>query len=232
MLQQALVMQLLGRTDLFGALHEPDLLGVARQMRPANFVKGQMIFARGEPGRNIYLVVEGRVRFSVVSMEGRALSFNHAGKGELFGEIAALDHGLRTADAVALTRVQTMMLSQAALVRSIEASPRVAEAVIAFLCRRLRVMTERSEMIALYPVEVRLARLLWSAMAQQAPLKVDAPIALNLEMSQNELALLIGASRQKVNDALHCLEQRGALRRKGRMLICDAQKLGRFADMP
>jgi CRP/FNR family cyclic AMP-dependent transcriptional regulator len=71
-------------------------------MREASFQAGQAIFARGDSGTDIYLVTEGRVRLSVLSAEGRELSFSYAGPGDLFGEIAALDGGGRTADATPL----------------------------------------------------------------------------------------------------------------------------------
>ena len=98
MVQAALVTALLGRTDLFRSLNEADHSAVAAQMREATYESGQLIFGRGDAGEALYLVVEGRVRLSVLSAEGRVLSFGHAGRGDIFGEIAALDGQARTAD--------------------------------------------------------------------------------------------------------------------------------------
>src|SRR5262245_66142355 len=91
MTQVALLITLLRRTDLFRSLSETDLAAVAAQMRGVTYESGQLIFSRGDPGEGLYLVVEGRVRLSVLSVEGRALSFGHASRGDIFGEIAALD---------------------------------------------------------------------------------------------------------------------------------------------
>ena len=113
----------LGKTALFGSLAPADRLLVAGQMRRTGFSQGQTIFARGDPGGDVYLVVEGCVRLSVFSSDGRALSFKHANAGDIFGEIASLDGGVRTADAIALTRVEAMALARTRLNSLIETNP-------------------------------------------------------------------------------------------------------------
>ena len=88
----ALRITLLGRTDLFRSLSEVDRGAVAGQMREVTYEPGKLIFGRGDPGEEMHLVVEGRV-LSVLSAEGKVLSFAHAGRGDIFGEIATLDGG-------------------------------------------------------------------------------------------------------------------------------------------
>jgi CRP-like cAMP-binding protein len=190
-----------------------------------------MIFSRGDPGREIYLVIEGRIRLSVLSSDGRELSFDHAGPGHVFGEIATLDGGERTAGATAISRVHAMALPQKALMEVIENNPKVATAAIRFLCQRLRDTDQRLEAIALHRIEVRLARLMLSALKlQSAPVK-DGKAKLDLGMSQGELALLIGASRPKVNIALTMLEDMGAITKTGSGYTCDLEVLEGVADM-
>ena len=217
MVQAALVITLLGRTDLFRSLSEADRGAVAAEMREATYVSGQLIFGRGDPGEGLYLVVEGRVRLSVLSAEGRVLSFGHAGRGDIFGEIAALDGQARTADATALTRVTTTMLARSSLQRLMETKPQLAQAAVALLCRRLRATSEQIEAIALHSTQVRLARFLLAAIAikGQGEAKLQ-PIVLDLDMSQTELGLLLGASRSKVNEALATVEKLGAVRHAAR----------------
>jgi CRP-like cAMP-binding protein len=228
------VATLLGKTAIFGPLAQADRLAVAGQMLKAELQPGQIVFARGDAGRNVYLVVSGSVRLSVFSADGRLLSFKHANAGDIFGEIAALDGGRRTADAVALTRVVAMTLTKEQFDRLIETNPRVARAAIGWLCQRLRDTSAQAEAIALHPVEVRLARYLLSRMM---PPPSEAPAAgtgdrrttIDLGISQSELASLIGASRQKVNAALGLLEDAGAVNRIGRRLACDPALLARIA---
>ena len=110
---------LLGKTSLFSTLNGEDLKTIAQAMRPATFTAGEVIFQRGDPGKELYLVTEGRVRLSILTAEGRELSFAHATAGNVFGEMATLDARKRSADATAVTRVAAMILTQPVLNRMI-----------------------------------------------------------------------------------------------------------------
>jgi CRP-like cAMP-binding protein len=230
-MEQRAIVDLLGKSALFGSLADPDRVAIATRMRRVDFDPDQMIFSRGDPGREIYLVLEGRIRLSILSSDGRELSFAHAGPGNIFGEIATLDGGERTAGATAISRVQAMALPQRAMLELIENNPKVASAAIRFLCTRLRETDQRLEAIALHRIEVRLARLMLSALKLQSPGATGQNVALDLGMSQGELALLIGASRPKVNIALTMLEDMGAITRSGSKLSCDTEVLQNIADM-
>ena len=225
------VAAILGETALFGPLEPADRLAVARQMLKLELAPHETIFARGDPGSQMYLVVEGRVRLSVFSADGRLLSFKHAGAGDVFGEIAALDGGPRSADAVALTRVVVMTLTAERLNQLIEMNPRLARAAIACVCQRLRETSAQAETIALHPVETRLARYLLARVRPSAAGDARCrPALLDLSISQTELASLIGASRQKTNAALGLLQEAGAISRQGRTMVCDAEKLAEIAS--
>jgi CRP-like cAMP-binding protein len=224
------IVELLGKSALFGSLAEVDRTAIAGRMRRVQFEPDQMIFSRGDPGREIYLVLDGKIRLSILSSDGRELSFAHAGPGSIFGEIATLDGGERTAGATAISRVQAMALPQKAMLELIENNPKVATAAIRFLCSRLRETDQRLEAIALHRIEVRLARLVLSALKLQSPNAEGEAVPLDLGMSQGELALLIGASRPKVNIALTMLQDMGAISRNGSKLLCNTEVLQEIAD--
>jgi CRP/FNR family cyclic AMP-dependent transcriptional regulator len=219
----------LGATPLFGVLDAAERRSIALEMREVQFAPGQIVFGRGDPGRDIYFVVEGRVRLSVLTPEGRELSFAHAEAGQVFGEIAVLDGGMRTADATAVSKVVAHSLSKSALTRLIETRTTVREAVIRFLCNRVREADQQLEGIALYPIEVRLARFFLAAARQKGMAKPGARVTLDLPISQSELALLIGASRPKVNAALALLQDSGAIERSEKSMICDIDELENIA---
>jgi CRP-like cAMP-binding protein len=223
------LVDMLGVTPLFGGLSADERRSVALEMREVQFAPGQIVFGRGDPGRDIYLVAEGRVRLSVLTPEGRELSFAHAEPGQIFGEIAVLDGGLRTADATAVSKVVAQTLSKSALMRLIEASAPLREAVIRFLCNRVREADQQLEGIALYPIEVRLARFFLAATRQKGAVKPGSRVTLDLPISQSELALLIGASRPKVNAALALLQDSGAIVRNDKALICNIDELENIA---
>ena len=224
------IVDLLGRTALFGSLDEQVRKAIVARMRRVQFQPDQMIFSRGDPGRDIYLVLEGRIRLSVLSSEGRELSFDHAGPGNIFGEIATLDGGERTAGATAMSAVLAMSLPREVMLELIEQNPKVALAAVRFLCQRLRDTDQRLEAIALHRVEVRLARLMLSVVKLQSAAPKDGRAKVDLGMSQSEIGLLIGASRSKVNIALTMLQDMGALTRSGSSYICDIEALKSVAD--
>lgn len=224
--------QLIGRTTLFSGLAAADLAAIAAEVREVKFDAGQLIFSRGDAGNEVYLVAEGRVRLSILTGEGRELSFALVGLEQWFGEIAMLDGAERTADATAVTRVVALTLSKAAYQRAAASRPAVGEAMTRFLCKRLREADQQLETIALYPIEGRLARFFLASANQRGgkdKAGKDGRVMLDLAMSQSDLALLVGASRPKVNTALSLLEASGAIKRDGNKVSCDLDELKAIA---
>jgi CRP/FNR family transcriptional regulator, cyclic AMP receptor protein len=220
----------LQKVSLFKGLAAGAYTDVAQKARRVAFNAGQSIFSRGDKGDDIFIVLKGRVRISVLSLDGRELSFSHAGAPEVFGEIAAFDGGIRTADATAITAVDTLVLNQAIVSRLIANSPAFAQNAIGVLCKKLRDADLQLENVALHAIEVRLARYLLAVLNQQYPGDTkDAAKLIKLDMSQAELALLIGASRPKVNAALALLEGDGAITRRGDNIECSISRLKHIA---
>jgi CRP-like cAMP-binding protein len=221
---------MLGRTTLFETLAPAAREACAAAFRPVRFSQGQTLFSRGDPGDQLLLVGEGRIRLAVTTEDGRELSVRHAAAGDLLGEIAMLDEGLRSADAVALVPSLVHVLRRSQFLTLLARYPDIGLGAIALLCRRLRETTDQLEGIALFPIEVRLARfLLVSLKGREAPPGKRVP--LEMAMSQGELAQLLGASRPKVNAALGALEAAGAIRRTSDRLFCDPALLARSAGL-
>lgn len=225
------VIELLAKTRLFGNLLPDAQKKVAQQMRPVSFGTGQQIFSRGDAGTELYLVLEGRVRLSIISLEGRELAFAHAAPGDIFGEIATLDGGARTADATAVSPVKALSLSRPQINSLLEISPQFAKAAIDLLCQRLREGDAQLEVIALHRIEVRLARYLLSAVRQQHGATPPKKPSIALGISQGELALVLGASRPKVNAALMMLEETGAVSREGDRYACNIDELTSIGEV-
>lgn len=199
-------------------------------MRTGTFEAGKQIFVRGDTSRDIYLVREGRVRLSVLAGDGRTLSFKHACEGDIFGEIAALDGGPRTADAIALTHVEANILAHERLHNLIQNHASMARAAIGCVCMRVRETSALAEAIALLRIEVRLARFLLAKVKPRDARAHSEYVPVVLGMSQHELGLLVGGSRQKVNEALKKLEKAGAIKRTGGELMCNPAGLERVAN--
>jgi CRP-like cAMP-binding protein len=202
-------------------------------MRPLlhrrQFKAGAVVFQRGDPADDVYLTVSGQLRISVGSADGRELAFRIVGPGEMVGELGVLDGSRRSADLTALRDSVLLGLGRSALQNLLATRPGMAAGVIRFLCGRLRETSEQLEALALQRIEVRLARLLLRLTHTTAP--VQGEVELSLDMSQSEIAALIGASRPKVNLAFGELEARGAIRRVGRKLHCRIGALGDLAEI-
>jgi len=232
MAQHDTISAFLAQSGMFAALDDGSRQAVAKEMRRVTFNSGQSIFSRGDRGEELYLVLKGRVRLSVLTADGRELSFAHAEPGSVFGEIAMLDGHARTADATGVGKVEAMALGQTAFRRLLQERPEFGDAVIRFLCGRLREADMQLEGVALHTIEVRLARFLLGLCAQKSDADDDADeVVVELGMSQGELALLLGASRPKVNGALMVLEDQGAITRDGNKVRCVPDELRAIAEM-
>jgi CRP/FNR family transcriptional regulator, cyclic AMP receptor protein len=217
--------ELLSKTKLFSDLTDPILDAIAGATIETAFPAGKAIFLRGDPGDAIYVVRDGRVRLSVLTSDGRELSFAHAQSGDVFGEIAVIDKATRSADATALMDVRLLTLHATDVEALIEKFPAIARAFMKFLCARLRDVSDHLEHIALLSLEARLARFLLDKISSASPLSGAMRPRLELGMSQTELGLLLSASRQKVNHALASLEHMGAIQRSAGWLYCSPEKL-------
>jgi CRP-like cAMP-binding protein len=224
------LLDLLSKTELFGHLNSDELEICAGEFREAKYAKGQSLFMRGDKASSLFLVANGRVRIAIGTEDGKELSFRHTTVGEIFGEIGILDGGVRTADATALTSVTAYRLDQNDFQRLWSTRPLVTERLVAFLCRRLRETSFQLETIALHPLHARLARFLLIALGNRQA-QPGKRVPMDLGMSQSEIALLLGASRPKINEALGMLENSGAINRTIDRIFCDPAKLAEFARL-
>lgn len=215
---------------IFSGIGMEEARALLDALRPVNFAAGEILFSQNDPGEFLLIVRTGRVRLSLTSEVGRELNLRHATAGHVLGEIAALDGGPRSATALAIEPVSAMKLARSDLRALMLRFPGLGERFVTWLCSRLRETTEQLEAIALYPLDVRLARfLLFALQGRTAP--EGRRVALELGYSQGELAQFVGGSRPKVNGALALLEQAGAIKRTSDRLFCDPQKLQDIAGM-
>jgi CRP-like cAMP-binding protein len=221
----------LSRLDLFATLDEADLDAIAALSIERSYEDGETIFSRGDPGEGMLVVLRGRIRLSIVSADGRELILREAEEGDVIGEIAVLDGGRRTADAVALGPLTAGFIGQAPFARLMASRPGVQAAVVKVLCSRLRETTDQLEAIALYPLEARLARFLLWHLKRHGRTRPDGASITPLTLSQGAIASFVGASRPKVNRLLAAFEAEGAIDRRGALVHCNVAALRRLAQL-
>jgi CRP/FNR family transcriptional regulator, cyclic AMP receptor protein len=220
----------IARLDLFAGAGPEDVDAVAALAVEQRFKEGETIFSRGAPGGGMLIVLQGTIRLSIVSVEGRELILREAGPGDVIGEIAVIDGGRRSADATALGPVVAGFIGQAPFARLLAARPTLQMPILQVLCVRLRETTDQLESIALYPLEARLARFLLWHVKRYGRTRADGARSAPLTISQSAIASFVGASRPKVNRLLASFEERGAIERRGAIVHCDVAALARLAQ--
>lgn len=123
---------------LFAALDADAAAALRSSMDEVTLEKGDVIFAEGEPGDRLYVVIDGKVKLGHTSGDGRESLLAVLGPGEMFGELSLFDPGARTATATALTEATVAGLGRPALRPWLTGRPEVAETLLTALAQRLR----------------------------------------------------------------------------------------------
>jgi CRP-like cAMP-binding protein len=207
---------------LFAGLGGRVLEELLAQAVGRDLAQGELLFRAGDPGGQLYAVLDGRVRIYVEGAGGAEITLNLLGAGEVFGEIAMLDGAARTASAAALEPSRLLQLRRESVLAAMRHHPELAERIILLLCRRLRWTSEQVEDSAFLPLAARLAKRLLSL--------TDDGVN-RLRLSQRDLAALVGASREAVNKLLAQWRMDGVIRqRRQELTVVDAQALQRVLE--
>ncbi len=187
--------------------------------REVTYRAGQTIFAAGEPGATVILIEEGRVEVSVTSITGRKSVLAHMGAGEVLGEIAALDGGPRSADAMAATKVTGRVISRDNVLSFVTGAPETAQAVIIELCSKVRNASEMFLTQSVIEGSPRLAQGLLRLFDKWGEDHSDHTTLLSEKFSQQEIGEFAGLARENVNRQIKAWAQDGILRLEGRHLV-------------
>lgn len=221
---------ILRRNYMFRGLAEPTLQRIAALAGRKHYEKGAVIFSQGDTGDALYGVASGRVRISASGAGGQEVFLNIMEPGDTFGEIAVMDGLPRTAGATALERTTLIVLKRADFLGLVEREPQLAIHLLKLLCQRLRWTSELVEESAFLSGPARLAkRLLILAQLHGRPASSDGGEALEMLISQAELARFLGVSRQIVNQHLGDWAKAGWVKLgRGRIIIDDPAALERI----
>lgn len=214
---------------LFQALDHEAAAALRASLKEQSYPKGDALFSEGEPGDRMFIVVDGKVKLGQTSKDGRESLLGVLGPGEMFGELSLFDPGLRTSTATALTDVVVVSLGHDQLMPWLTGRPELAAALLQALARRLRRTNEAMGDLVFSDVPGRVAKALMDLGEKFGEITPDG-LLVSHDMTQEELAQLVGASRETVNKALADFAQRGWIRLESRqVLILDVERLGRRA---
>lgn len=198
---------LLAKQALFAGCSLAQLTELARKLQPRSYREGDVIFYMGDPGTGLYLVTRGTVKVSLESADGQETMVALILPGDLFGELAVLDGEPRSATAVAMEPVEALFLRREDFVDFIEHTPGMAMRVIGMLCRRLRQTDELLGDLVFYNVSGRVAKKLLE-LARTHGVHANGGVAIRLPLTQQELANLVGSSRESINKVMRYFRER------------------------
>ncbi len=219
----------LRQAPLFSGLDDDAAGALEASMSPLSLKRGEVLFNEGDDGNQLYVVTEGKIKLGRTSPDGRENLLAILGPGQMFGELSFFDPGPRSATATSVTDVTVQSLSHEALTPVLSSHAEVALALLNQLAGRLRRTNEVVGDLVFSDVPGRVAKALLD-LASRFGRKAEDGVHVNHDLTQEELAQLVGASRETVNKALADVASRGWLRLEPRsVVILDLERLQRRA---
>jgi CRP/FNR family transcriptional regulator, cyclic AMP receptor protein len=207
---------LLQTHPVFGALTPAQVKQLGSFARIRRIASGTTLFVKGDPGTALFAVMSGTVKITVPSIDGREVTFNLLHAGDIFGEIALLDGHPRTADAIAATDCELMVIERRDFLGFVHGEPKVAMKLIELLCARLRVASVREEEVVFLNLPARLARLLLRLIEEN----VGAADKNELSITQQKISEVLGTTRESVNKHLQIWARRRVIAlKRGAILV-------------
>ncbi len=192
---------------------------------------GAPLAARGTPAESWTGVARGAVRVSSVSLSGKQVTLTYAEPGTWFGDIALFDGLPRTHDAHAHGDTTLLMVRKPDFKDLLAQHVELYDALLRLNCRRLRLMFDALEDLNTKPLAARLARQLLQLARRYGVEEEGGHTRIGLALAQEDLAQLLGASRQRVNQELKALEREGVLRvEPSRLIVLSRDKLLALSD--
>jgi CRP/FNR family cyclic AMP-dependent transcriptional regulator len=207
----------LAMNPLFADLGADALKRIAGLCHTQQLTENEVLFQKGDDGDALYGIRRGQIRIETGVSDGSRLTLNFLGAGDLFGEIAVLDGGVRTADAAASEPTELFVLRREDFLAYLQREPHVAVKLIALLCQQIRRMSERMEESVLQPLAVRMARRLCA---------LAADFGSEVHISQEQLGAYVGAARESVNRQLQQWRKDNILKlHRGRIELLNMKRL-------
>jgi len=219
----------LGQAPLFAAIDDEDTKALLAITTETTLARGQTLFSEGDSGDRLYVILEGKVKLTRTASDGRENLLSVLGPGEMFGELSLFDPRARTSSAVAVTDLRLGGLGHEDLRPWIASRPEVAVHLLRALAKRLRRTNDVMADLVFTDVPGRVAKQLLD-LADRFGTPRDDGLHVHHDLTQEELAQLVGASRETVNKALADFAGRNWLRIEAKaVVILDEERLRRRA---
>jgi CRP/FNR family transcriptional regulator, cyclic AMP receptor protein len=201
------VADLLGESELFGTLDLHARLSLAERTSQRGYRRGQVVFVQDQPGDRMFVVADGTVRLLIHSAQGDAVELARHSRPAVFGELAVLDGGHRSATAEVITPAWLVGITRTELIQLMHSDERMVDAFLHLLGGLVRRANTLSSGLVFLDVRRRVAGKLLELVAWNADAKPIGP--LTCQVPQSDVAQMVGGARQTVNHVLRQFEERG-----------------------
>ncbi|QPK79328.1 Crp/Fnr family transcriptional regulator [Corynebacterium lizhenjunii] len=223
------VQDILSRAGIFQGVDPVAVQNLIEQMETVRFPRGATIFEEGEPGDRLYIITSGKIKLARHAPDGRENLLTVMGPSDMFGELSIFDPGPRTSSAVCVTEVHAATMNSEMLKQWVADHPAIAQQLLRVLARRLRRTNANLADLIFTDVPGRVAKTLLQ-LANRFGSQEGGALRVNHDLTQEEIAQLVGASRETVNKALATFAHRGWIRLEGKsVLIVDTEHLAKRA---
>ncbi|HOL65520.1 MAG TPA: Crp/Fnr family transcriptional regulator, partial [Accumulibacter sp.] len=193
-------MKLLEQIDLFAGLDNAQLDILYQRLRLRSYTANSIVVHEGDDGNGLFVIQSGYLKVFLTDQTGREVTLSLLDPGDYFGELALLDGAPRSASVMAVSRSELLHLPRASFLEMLEEQPACMQVVIRNLVARIRVLTDNVRSLALSDVYGRISRVFENLAVDKDGLRV-----IERRLTQQELANIIGASREMVNRILRDL---------------------------
>ncbi|HVX46532.1 MAG TPA: Crp/Fnr family transcriptional regulator [Mycobacteriales bacterium] len=221
--------EVFAKSGLFQGIDPEAMEAAASTFEYVDIPRSRVVFHEGEPGDSLYVVLEGKIKLGRKSPDGRENLVAVLGPSDQFGELSVFDPGPRMSTATAVTDARLARMTKPALRNWIKDRPEIAERLLHVIARRLRRTEHMLGDLIFTDVPGRVAKALLQLAGRFGTLE-GANLRVTHDLTQEELAQFVGASRETVNKALADFAGRGWLRLEGKsVVILDRERLTRRA---
>ena len=211
---------------LFASLETNQIKQIVERASVKQYTTDHTLFFQGDPADRFYIILEGSVSIEVISTEGRSLTLATFSEGDIFGEFAILDGGLRSANARVISDARMVSFHQSTIHNLISRYPTFVTKLISELVKRLRVSNEHVQSVVIKSLKERLVALLIS-LSESTETSATGIICI----TQNQIAERLSVSREKVNVNLRSLQKQKLISlKRGRIEILNLALLRSLSD--
>lgn len=203
---------IIANARIFSSLNSNDIKALAMLGKKRQWVKGGQIISEGDKGDTLYLILSGSVKVVLYGKDGKDIILSIMKEGDIFGEMSLFDAEPRSANVEAIEDVECFMIRGDDLLKYIKSHPAVALGFLAHLSRRLREADRKIGGLALLDVCGRIAHTLLNIANAGNSIKVgEGPVAIE-RLIHEDIAAMIGSSREVVSRALKKMVQEGYIK--------------------